>query len=344
MHRLTIGPACEILVGRGLLEAVTVLPERPGRRVAAVLAQPGSVGWAQQIATAARSAGLRAPIRVLPDGEAAKTPDVVAGVWEWLAGEHLTRADTLVTVGGGALSDAGGFAAATFLRGIEAVAVATTLVAAVDAAIGGKTALNLGGKNLVGVFRHPVRIVIDIGILEGLPEHLLREGAAEALKTGLIGDPGLVEILERDGLDADLEDVVRRSAGVKAAIVERDPTEQGERAHLNYGHTIGHAVERAAGIGHGAAVAIGMVAAGRASRRLLGFDGEERQRAALTRLGLPTAAPAVDAAAVRPLIALDKKRDAQGLRMVLLEAIGRPRVLHVDSATVDAALAAVGIS
>lgn len=344
MDRLTIGAACEILIGRDLIDPAVVLPERPGRGAAAVLAQPGSAGTARRVAGALSAAGVRSPVRILPDGEAAKTPEVVAGVWAWLAEERLTRSDTVVAVGGGALSDAAGFAAATFLRGIEAVTVTTTLVGAVDAAIGGKTGLNLGGKNLVGVFRHPARIVIDIAILERLPEALLREGAAEALKTGLIGDPALVDLYERDGPDADLEVVVRRCAAVKAGIVARDPTEQGERAHLNYGHTIGHALERAAGIGHGAAVAVGMVAAGRASQRLLGFDGEERQRSVLARLGLPIAAPAVDAAQVRDLVALDKKRDAQGLRMVLLEAVGTPRVRHVDSATVNSALAAVGIS
>jgi 3-dehydroquinate synthetase len=344
VDRLTIGSDCEILIGREMLDPAVVLPDRPGRTTAAVLAQPGSRDVAGRLARALSSAGLRAPVRVLPDGEAAKTPEVVAEVWTWLAGEGLTRGDTVVAVGGGALSDIAGFAAATFLRGIEAVTVTTTLVGAVDAAIGGKTALNLGGKNLVGVFRHPARILIDLSILERLSEPLVRAGAAEALKTGLIGDPALVDLYERDGLDADLEEVVRRSVAVKAGVVERDPTERGERAHLNYGHTVGHAVERAAGVGHGPAVAIGMVAAGRASSLELGFADEQRQRAVLERLRLPVAAPPVSGSEVRGLLALDKKRDAAGLRMVLLEAIGVPRVWHVDSATVDAALAAVGIS
>jgi 3-dehydroquinate synthase len=247
-------------------------------------------------------------------------------------------------VGGGALTDAAGFVAATFLRGVEAVFVPTTLLGAVDASIGGKTALNLGAKNLVGAFHHPARVVVDADILDALPETLRREGSAEALKAGLVGDPGLVALYERDGSGADLAEVVRRAVAVKAAIVGRDPREQGERAHLNYGHTVGHAVEVAGGLGHGPAVAVGMVAAGRAAALLAGFAGEERQRAVLERLGLPVAAPGLARAAVLRLMGQDKKRTGSGLRMVLLEDVGRPRLEAVGAATVEAALAAVGIS
>ena len=138
--------------------------------------------------------------------------------------------------------------------------------------------------------------------------------------------------------------MVRRSLVVKAEVVGRDFLETGERAVLNYGHTVGHAIEVAAGIGHGPAVAIGMVAAGRASALAAGFSGEERQRAAVERLGLPIRAPKVDRAAVLRLLHMDKKRDAAGLRMVLLEDVGAPLVSHVDSATVDAALESVGVT
>jgi 3-dehydroquinate synthase len=148
--------------------------------------------------------------------------------------------------------------------------------------------------------------------------------------------------MERDGLDADLEFVVNRAVAVKAGVVERDFREAGERAHLNYGHTVGHAVEVAAGISHGEAVAIRMVAAGRASQVEFGFAEEDRQREAIANLGLPTAAPGLDRQRLHELLALDKKRDTGGLRMVLLEAIGRPRVQHVGAATVEAALEALG--
>lgn len=332
-------------MGRGVLDAATVLGERAGRARVAVLTQPGEptrVGEA--LVGGLRAGGLAAELRVLPDGEAAKTLAVAEAVYGWLAGLGFTRGDTLLGVGGGALTDLAGFVAATFLRGVEAIYVPTTLLGAVDAAIGGKTGVNLGAKNLVGAFHHPARVVIDADLLDTLPVPLRREGAAEALKAGLIGDPGLVALYERDGLQADVTEVVLRAVAVKAAVVGRDFRERGERAHLNYGHTIGHAVEVAAALGHGPAVAVGMVAAGRAAALVAGFGEETRQREVIAGLGLPVWAPGTDPAEVRRLLDLDKKRDAAGLRMVLLEEIGRPRLEHVAAATVEAALAAVGIS
>jgi 3-dehydroquinate synthase len=283
-------------------------------------------------------------VRVLPDGESAKDLAVIEDLYRWMLDLGMTRSDTMVAVGGGALTDAAGYAAATYLRGIECSYVPTTVLGAVDAAIGGKTGVNLDGKNLVGAFRHPDRVVVDIDLLDRLPDPLKRDGLAEALKAGLIGDPDLLRILESGGIEADLEEVVGRAIAVKAAVVGRDFTEQGERAHLNYGHTIGHAVEVIGGFGHGEAVAIGMVAAGRASAAECGFGDEDRQRAAIDLLGLPLAAPTVGRSEALRLIDRDKKRDAAGLRMVLLEAIGVPRVGHVGSATVEAALDAVDIA
>jgi 3-dehydroquinate synthase len=334
-----------VLVGRGLLGPSEVLGERPGRGRVAVLSQPGvPARLARALVRAMRSSGLNAAGRVLPDGEAAKTMAVAEATYGWLTGLGLTRDDTIVAIGGGALTDTAGFVAATFLRGVESIYVPTTLVGAVDAAIGGKTALNLEAKNVVGVFHHPARVLVDVEVLEALPEALRREGNAEALKAGLVGDPELVGIFEREGAGADLARVVRRAVAVKAAIVSRDPADRGERAWLNYGHTIGHALEVAGALRHGEAVAVGMVAAGRASRLLAGFAEEDRQREVIAGLGLPVVAPGADRRAVQRLLAFDKKRDAGGLRMVLLEAVGRPRLRPAGAATVRAALAAVGIS
>ena len=342
MVRLLIGGTCEVLIGAGLFG--DFLPERPGRARVAVLGQPGSAGLARRAGRGLRAAGLGGEVRILPDREEAKTLETAAGVYEWLIGLGLGRDDTLLAVGGGALTDLAGFVAATYLRGIEAVYCPTTLVAAVDAAIGGKTGLNLGGKNLVGVFRHPARVVVDTDLLADLPGPLMREGLAEALKAGLVGDPGLVALFEAAGLQAPLEEVVRRAVAVKTRIVEEDFEERsGTRAFLNYGHTIGHALEVAARIPHGEAVAVGMVAAGEASTLVLGFDGAGRQRRVIERLGLPVRLTGADPARVRALLDLDKKRDAAGLRMVLLRAIGDPVLVHVDSPTVDAALDRAGI-
>lgn len=338
-----VAGTARVLVGRGILDAATVLGDGD-RTAAGFVAQPSTAALARGLARGAGEAGVRASVRILPDGEAAKTLAVVEDLYRWMLDLGLSRSDTLVAVGGGALTDAAGFAAATYLRGIEAVYVPTTVLGAVDAAIGGKTGVNLDGKNLVGAFRHPARVVIDVDVLDRLPDAVKRGGLSEALKAGLIGDPALFALLEGDGLEADLLEVVRRAVAVKAAVVGRDFTEQGERAHLNYGHTIGHAVEVAGGFGHGEAVAIGMVAAGRVSALEAGFDDEERQRAAIAALGLPVSASGLARRDLLALVGRDKKRDSTGLRMVLLEAIGAPVVRHVGSATVETALDAVDIA
>ncbi len=332
--RISVGDASEVLIGRDLLDG-GLLREREGRERVVVLTQPGARSIAERVA-----AGLAAAILELPDGEDAKSLAVVEDAYRWLASQGLHRGDTVVAVGGGSLTDVAGFVAATYLRGIEAVYVPTTLLGAVDAAVGGKTGVNLDGKNLVGAFHHPSRVVIDVAVLEALPPELWREGAAEALKAGLIADPALVDLFERHGADAPLAEVVQRAVSVKAGVVADDFREAGRRAILNYGHTVGHAVEIAAGMRHGDAVAVGMVAAGAVSEAVCGFAHRARQDGIIAALGLPTAA-AADRSEVRRLLALDKKRDAAGLRMVLLEAVGAPVVCHVDGATVEAALDAV---
>ncbi len=331
----------EVLIGRGCLEG-EVLPARAGRRRVAVLTQPGALETATRLADRLTEGGLITGLITAPDGEAAKTMTIAETTFREFNRLGLTRHDTVLAVGGGALTDLSGFVAATYLRGIEAVYCPTTLLGAVDAAIGGKTAVNVGGKNLVGVFSHPTRVLIDIDILEALPATIRRQGMSEALKAGLIGDVELVDLLERDGLSSDLEEVVGRAVSVKTAIVEDDFRESGRRAFLNYGHTIGHAVEVVAGLSHGEAVAVGMVAAGRASTLRASFTEEDRVRTIIEGLGLPVRLDGdLDAAQVLELVWLDKKRDASGVRMVLLEAIGQPVLETADPALIDEALAAV---
>ena len=338
MGEFVVAGATSVWIGTGA-DAGTVLAGASPRRVA-LLAQSGIPA----VIAGRLGAGMPdAVVFEIPDGESAKTLGVVEEACRRLASAGVERGDLLVGVGGGAATDLVGFVAAVFLRGIRVHYVATTLVGAVDAAIGGKTAVNLEAKNQVGVFRHPSRVVIDTAVLAALPAPLRRAGLAEALKAGLVGDPGLVELLERYGTDAPLAEVVERAIRVKAGIVERDFEEVGERAHLNYGHTIGHAIEVVAGISHGDAVAVGMVAAGRVSALVAGFREEDRQRAVIAALGLPVAVAGVEVSRVRALIARDKKRSSGGLRMVVLAEVGRPQVVAVDDATVTAALTAVGI-
>lgn len=346
-HLITHGGdvVCEVAIDRDVAHRIdAVLPTRSGRRRVAVLCQPSVRNLAGAVSGAASATGLATDVVELPDGEAAKTIAVVDDTYRELNRMALAREDTVVGIGGGALTDVAGFIAATYLRGVEAVYVTTTLLGAVDAAIGGKTAINVDGKNLAGAFAHPSRVVIDLDVLEQLPPELIRQGSAEAMKTGMIADSDLVALYAEHGIEAPLAEVVDRAVAVKTAVVSDDFRESGTRAFLNYGHTVGHAIETEAGIPHGDAVAVGMVAAAAVSEAELGFTGATEQRTLIERLALPTTAPAVDVRRVRSLIELDKKRDEGGVRMVLLEDVGRPVVVNVDDATVRFALAAVGIA
>lgn len=235
-----------------------------------------------------------------------------------------------------------GFAAATWLRGVESVLVPTTLLGAVDASIGGKTGVNVLGKNLVGAFWHPSRVVIGTDVLAALPEDLLREGSAEAVKAGFIADPRLVDIFMEHGLDFPATETLRRAVAVKAAIVSGDFREAGNRAILNFGHTIGHAVEVVCGLPHGYAVSVGMAAAAAISADRYGFD-QGIVLDALRCLDLPTRVEGTDRAAVLCLVRRDKKRTPAGLRMVLLRGLANPVTEHVDDHDISLGLSAIGV-
>ncbi|CAN5894648.1 3-dehydroquinate synthase [soil metagenome] len=338
MVRFLIGDSSEVLVGRGLPEPLLGASDR--RSLVAILCQPGAGAVAAEVAA---RVDVDTFLIELPPGEEAKDLRSLERVYTALADRGLAREDTVITVGGGAATDAGGFVAATWLRGVEAVYVPTTVLGAVDASIGGKTAVNVAGKNLVGVFRHPSRVVVDLDVLDGLPPVLRRHGAAEAVKAGFLAAPDIVAAYMEAGLDAPLERVVTPAIAVKTRIVDADFTDQGQRTFLNLGHTVGHAVEYASGMPHGEAVAIGLVAAAAVSERKLGFGGAEEVRTVLDRLDLPSSAPGVDRDRVIELLWLDKKRDRRGIRMVLLAAIGNPQLHHVDASDIDHALAAIGI-
>ncbi|MGH8912558.1 MAG: 3-dehydroquinate synthase [Acidimicrobiia bacterium] len=342
MARFLIGSQSEVLIDRGL--PGPLLPESPKRRRVAVLTQPGAEAIGKVVVAAlAEQAEWAVETVMLAGGEEAKTVSAVESVYHRLAKLELGRSDTIVTVGGGAATDAGGFVAATWLRGVEVVHVPTTLLAAVDAAIGGKTALNLAGKNLVGAFWHPSRVAIDLDILDLLPEPLMRQGAAEAIKAGLIAAPDLVEAYHTVGLSAPLERIVAPAVRVKAEIVSEDFNEKGRRAWLNLGHTIGHGIEYASGLSHGESVSIGLVAAAAVSRRKLDFPATEYILETLTQVGLPTRAPALNRDEVLGLIALDKKRDRGEIRMVLLSELGAPEVHSVTTEDLAFGLDAVGL-
>jgi 3-dehydroquinate synthetase len=238
-----------------------------------------------------------------------------------------------VCVGGGSVTDVGGFAAATFRRGLPWLAVPSTLVGQVDAAIGGKTAINVAAKNDVGAFWQPSAVLCDPGLLETLPPREWAGGMGEVVKTALLVGGRLWDLVQSrepgPGDVASRSELVQRCAGVKTLVVADDPEDRGRRAILNLGHTIGHGVESVAGYGglsHGECVAIGLVAALRLSESLAGLPAGTAAETAqlLERQGLPVNAPGVDPGAVLAAMRHDKKRTAGTHRMVLLEAIGRP--------------------
>lgn len=340
MAKLTVAGVTEVLIDRGLSDPI--LPERPGRERVAILTQPAPTSLALQLSGRLTGSGLSCEVIGLPDREEAKTLDVAASVYDALARFGLSRHDTVVGVGGGTVTDLAGYVAGTWLRGVEVVHVPTTLLAAVDASIGGKTGVNVGGKNLVGVFWHPTRVIVDIEQMERLPSYLVREGMSEAYKAGLIGDAALARLIGEGGMKSPLAEVVERAINVKARIVDADVREQDVRAYLNFGHTIGHAIEYASALSHGESVSLGMVAACAISEKQLGFSGTDQVVATLEMLGLPVHVDGLELTRVLDLLARDKKRDSGGLRMVLLEEVERPTLAHVDQADIELGLGAIG--
>ncbi len=276
----------------------------------------------------------RHSVVVLPDGEDHKNLTTLNLIFDELVAQRFGRDCILVALGGGVVGDMCGFAAASWQRGVDFIQVPTTLLAQVDSAVGGKTAVNhAGGKNLIGAFHQPLCVLADTDTLRTLPERELSAGLAEVVKYGLIKDPVLFEWLESMAgklinRDADsLVHAIKRSCEIKAEVVAADEHERGQRALLNMGHTFGHAIERCAGYGtvlHGEAVAAGSVMAATFSMRL-GWISEvdvERIKDLFIRLALPTEPPAMDAAEFFSAMSLDKKVAAGQIRLVLLRAIG----------------------
>jgi len=285
-------------------------------------------------ALTAALAGRKLAECVLPDGEASKTLQTLARVYDRLAAARINRDGAVLALGGGVIGDIAGFAAATWQRGIAYAQLPTTLLAQVDSSVGGKTAVNHpAGKNLIGAFHQPNVVIADLDTLATLPDRELRAGLAEVIKYGLIRDRGFLDWIERElpGLlrrdTAALAEAVRRCCVIKAEIVALDERESGPRALLNLGHTFGHAIEAAAGYGewlHGEAIAIGMVLAAETSARLGWLDraAVTRVRELLGRAGLPVSAPRIGVERARELMAFDKKVLDGKVRLVLLKSLG----------------------
>ncbi len=325
----------KLLVGPGLL--CHVKPDRVQGSRAFVLTDRNCGRYARPVAAFLGQCGMDVAVCVLPAGESQKSVATAARLYDRMARAGIDRKSVLAAVGGGVVTDLGGFVASTYMRGIPAILVPTTLLGQVDAAIGGKTGVNLRhGKNLVGTFWQPRLVLCDPEALRTLPPREFVSGLGEVVKYGMIRDAALLEYVEKniDGLrkrdPGALDEVVYRCAAIKADVVTRDERESGERAILNYGHTIGHALEAAGNyrtLHHGEAVSIGMEAEAVVSMKLgiAPIEVLAAQNRLLKLCGLPTRTRRLPEKKVLAALRLDKKNVAGRTRFVLPEAVGRVR-------------------
>ena len=344
MVRVTVevpGHAYEATIGLELLErAGDHLPELARSETAFVVADPTVAAlYLAPLTRGLEARALRVVHLGVPEGEAAKSLQTMAALQRQLATQEAHRDDLVIALGGGAVGDLAGFVAATYMRGVPFVQVPTTLTAQVDASIGGKTAVNLPeGKNLVGAFHQPVAVLADVSTLATLPDREFRSGLAEVAKYALTLDAELLRLMEHELSEVVardpvvMEELVARCVRAKAGVVSTDERDTGGRLILNYGHTLGHALERLdafAGRTHGEAIAIGMVFAARLAEAMeLAPTGlVARHLRLLASLGLEAEGRLPAADDVLASMRLDKKY-AGGLRFVLLEDVGRPRVVE----------------
>jgi len=326
----------DIDIGTGLIETLGKKLADLGHTGRAGIVTNTTVGplYADGVRESLNQSGFEVDELAIPDGESYKSLPWASHLYDWLLSMRYDRKSLLVALGGGVVGDLTGFVAATYMRGIPFVQVPTTLLSQVDSSVGGKTGVNHPlGKNMIGAFYQPVYVSADVGTLDTLETEEYLSGMAEVVKYGVINDGEFFSFIEDNVepiLARDPETVsrlVRRSCEIKAEVVEKDERESGLRAILNYGHTVGHAIESLTnytGYRHGEAVSIGMVVAARLAVRegLCGRDVPERVAALLGRLGLPVEFPDLDASGVLTAMAVDKKAEAGTVKMVLPKSIG----------------------
>ncbi|SHJ93280.1 3-dehydroquinate synthase [Pseudonocardia thermophila] len=342
-----------VLIGRGVRERLTTTVTDLGAAAVLVIHQAAVSGIAEVARQELEAAGLDAHRVEIPDAEAGKDIGVAAYCWEVCGRIPLSRTDVIVSIGGGAATDLAGFVAATWMRGVRVVHVPTTLLGMVDAAVGGKTGINtVSGKNLVGAFHEPSAVLVDLATLDELPRAELVAGSAEILKTGFIADPAILDLTEADpqaALDPRgpvLPELVRRSIQVKADVVAADLRESHLREILNYGHTLGHAIERREKYTwrHGAAVSVGLVFAAELARCAGRLDDAtaDRHRSVLSAVGLPTTYAPDALPELMETMRGDKKTRKGTLRFVVLDGLAKPgRLEGPDPALLERAYAAV---
>jgi 3-dehydroquinate synthase len=329
----------DVVVGRGLLGS---LPELLGERVRRVLViHPRALRLTgDTVRDELAAAGFSSLTAEIPDAEEGKHIQVAAFCWQVLGQNDFTRSDAIVAVGGGAVTDLAGFVAATWLRGVKVIHMPTSLLGMVDASVGGKTGINTAeGKNLVGSFHPPAGVLVDLDTLNTLPRNELISGMAEVVKCGFIADPAILDLVEKDPqavLDpqsAVLRELIERAIAVKAKVVSEDLKESGLREILNYGHTLGHAIELVERYSwrHGAAVSVGMMFAAELARsvgRLSDADAD-RHRSILDTLGLPVTYRRDRWQGLLDGMRRDKKSRGDLLRFVVLDGVAKPGILDV---------------
>ena len=335
----TPGENYDVVVGRGLLAS---LPGLLGERVKRVLViHPRALRLTgDTVREELASAGFTALTAEIPDAEEGKHIEVASFCWQVLGQNDFTRSDAVVAVGGGAVTDLAGFVAATWLRGVKVIHMPTSLLGMVDAAVGGKTGINTAeGKNLVGAFHPPAGVLVDLDTLDTLPKNEMISGMAEVIKCGFIADPAILDLIEKDTASVSdprsdaVRELIERAITVKARVVSEDLKETGQREILNYGHTLGHAIELAERYSwrHGAAVSVGMMFAAELARsvgRLSDADAD-RHRSILESLGLPITYRRDRWQALLDGMRRDKKSRGDLLRFVVLDGVGRPGILDV---------------
>ena len=338
--------AYDIRIGGGLLARLGEMLRAVAPAPTCAMVTDSNVGphYLAPATAALEQAGYRVVTHVIEAGEQHKTLATVSAALDTILGARVERATPVVALGGGVVGDLAGYVAASLLRGVPFVLAPTTLLAAVDASVGGKVGVDhKAGKNLIGAFHQPRLVVTDIDTFRTLPAREIRCGLAECIKHAVIRDAGLFDFIRQNagvlgtcakaGWGETMGDLVARNVAIKAAVVEEDPFEHGVRALLNFGHTFGHAIENVmeyAGIQHGEAVALGMVAAGRMAVRLGRFGTEDcgRMAALIQAVGLPTRLPGLDSDKIFAAMFTDKKVRGGKLRFVLPTRIGQAEVVE----------------
>ena len=319
----------DILIERGLLDRSGELVRSVSAAKKACVITDSNVGaiYAERVLTSLKEADFETVLFTFPAGESSKRLDTVAAMLSYMADFHMSRGDIVVALGGGVTGDMAGFAAATYMRGIKFVQIPTSLLAQVDSSVGGKTAVDIPqGKNLVGAFHQPCLVIIDPDTLSTLPERFVHDGMAEVIKYGCIKDERLFETLENENALDIIEDIIEICVSIKRDVVNRDEKESGERMLLNFGHTLGHSLEKLynfEGLSHGEAVAIGMVkiAASGENAGLTEAGTADRIERLCKKNMLPTSDEA-SAATLAELCQSDKKAGGGSVNLVLLDKIG----------------------